>query len=81
MKNLILIGIGAISASFFIHFFNKKGEISMVDLYVGLVDKQKRTCNPENKKVRQVPDKWKPFVMEDLDALGLDADGYPVVAE
>ncbi|MET3616576.1 hypothetical protein ABID14_000196 [Peptoniphilus olsenii] len=50
----------------------------MLDLYVGLVSRQRRTCNPDNKKVRQVPGIWREAVLEDLKALGLDADGMPV---
>ncbi|WP_277220511.1 CD1375 family protein [Peptoniphilus vaginalis] len=53
----------------------------MLDLYVGLVSRQRRTCNPENKKVRQVPKIWRDAVLEDLKALGLDADGMPVKTE
>lgn len=53
----------------------------MLDLYVGLVSRQRRTCNPENKKVRQVPKIWREAVLEDLKALGLDADGMPAKIE
>ena len=53
----------------------------MIDLYVGLVSRQRRTCNPENKKVRQVPKIWRDAVLEDLKALGLDADGMPAKVE
>ncbi|WP_235932784.1 CD1375 family protein [Peptoniphilus faecalis] len=53
----------------------------MLDLYVGLVSRQRRTCNPENKKVRQVPSIWREAVLEDLKALGLDADGMPIEIE
>ena len=59
-------------------YYFRKEFYTMLDLYVGLVSRQRRTCNPENKKVRQVPDIWREAVLEDLKALGLDADGYPV---
>lgn len=69
-------------ASLFLYtFFKGKGGVSMLDLYVGLVSRQRRTCNPENKKVRQVPKIWREAVLEDLKALGLDADGMPVKVE
>lgn len=55
-----------------------KGEIDMVDMYVALVIAGRRTCNPENMEVKQVPAKYKEAVMEELTALGLDADGNPV---
>ena len=53
----------------------------MIDLYVGLVIRGKRTCDVNNKKVRQVPKIWREAVLEDLKALGLDADGMPVKME
>lgn len=49
----------------------------MLDLYVGLVVAGRRTCNPENKKVRLVPMIWRELVLKDLEALGLDSDGNP----
>lgn len=52
-----------------------KGEICMLDMYVVLVSKQRRTCNPDNHKVPQVPDNWRDDVLADLAAMGLDADG------
>lgn len=74
--NKVLIG-SAIAGLFLYKFLN--GEVErMLDLYVGLVSRQRRTCNPDNKKVRQVPGIWREAVLEDLKALGLDADGMPV---
>lgn len=78
--NRVLIGF-AIASLFLYKFFVRKGGVSMLDLYVGLVSRQRRTCNPENKKVRQVPKIWRDAVLEDLKALGLDADGMPVKVE
>lgn len=78
--NRVLIGF-AIASLFLYKFFVRKGGVNMLDLYVGLVSRQRRTCNPENKKVRQVPKIWRDAVLEDLKALGLDADGMPVDIE
>ena len=78
--NKVLIGF-AIASPFLYEFLKSKGGVSMLDLYVGLVSRQRRTCNPENKKVRQVPKIWREAVLEDLKALGLDADGMPVKME
>lgn len=79
-SNSVLIGF-AVAGLFLYKFFVRKGGVSMLDLYVGLVSRQRRTCNPENKKVRQVPKIWRDAVLEDLKALGLDADGMPVKME
>lgn len=79
-SNSVLIGF-AVASLFLYKFFARKGGVSMLDLYVGLVSRQRRTCNPENKKVRQVPAIWREAVLEDLKALGLDADGMPVKME
>lgn len=79
-SNSVLIGF-AVASLFLYKFFVRKGGVSMLDLYVGLVSRQRRTCNPENKKVRQVPKIWRGAVLEDLKALGLDADGMPVKME
>ncbi len=79
-SNSVLIGF-AMASLFLYKFFVRKGGVSMLDLYVGLVSRQRRTCNPENKKVRQVPKIWRDAVLEDLKALGLDADGMPVKME
>ena len=79
-SNSVLIGF-AVASLFLYKFFVRKGGVSMLDLYIGLVSRQRRTCNPENKKVRQVPKIWRDAVLEDLKALGLDADGMPVKME
>lgn len=79
-SNSVLIGF-AVASLFLYKFFVRKGGVDMLDLYVGLVSRQRRTCNPENKKVRQVPKIWRDAVLEDLKALGLDADGMPVKME
>ena len=55
-----------------------KGEIEMLDMYVALVIAGRRTCNKENKKVRQVAPNYREAVLADLEALGLDADGKPI---
>lgn len=78
--NSVLIGF-AVASLFLYKFFVMKGGVDMLDLYVGLVSRQRRTCNPDNKKVRQVPKIWRDAVLEDLKALGLDADGMPVKME
>lgn len=78
--NKVLIGF-AIASPFLYAFLKGRGGVNMLDLYVGLVSRQRRTCNPENKKVRQVPSIWREAVLEDLKALGLDADGMPVDIE
>lgn len=78
--NKVLIGF-AIASPFLYKILKNRGGVSMLDLYVGLVSRQRRTCNPENKKVRQVPGIWREAVLEDLKALGLDADGMPVDIE
>lgn len=78
--NSVLMGF-AVASLFLYKFFARKGGVSMLDLYVGLVSRQRRTCNPENKKVRKVPKIWRDAVLEDLKALGLDADGMPVKTE
>ena len=79
-SNSVLIGF-AVASLFLYKFFARKGGVDMLDLYVGLVSRQRRTCNPDNKKVRQVPKIWIDAVLEDLKALGLDADGMPVKIE
>ena len=76
MKNLIkLLNVSAIIALFFMSIIPRKGVKNMQDLYMGLVIAHRRTCNPENKRVRQVPSIWRDAVLEDLKALGYDADG------
>lgn len=79
-SNSVLMGF-ALASLFLYKFFVRKGGVDMLDLYVGLVSRQRRTCNPDNKKVRQVPSIWRDAVLEDLKALGLDADGMPVKME
>lgn len=59
-------------------FFILKEDKNMVDMYVALVINGRRTCNEENKSVPLVPKKWRGKVLEDLTALGLDADGNPI---
>lgn len=76
----VLIGF-AIASPFLYKNLKDRGGVSMLDLYVGLVSRQRRTCNPDNKKVRQVPSIWREAVLEDLKALGLNADGMPVKME
>lgn len=56
-----------------------KGGINMVDLYLALVIAGRRTCNPENKEVTQVPTRYRDIVTEELAAIGLDADGNPIL--
>ena len=56
-----------------------KGGIQMVDLYIALVVAGRRTCNIENREVTQVPDRYRNIVIEELTALGLDADGNPIL--
>ena len=50
----------------------------MVDMYLALVIAGRRTCDPANKAVTQVPAKYRAAVIEELEALGLDANGDPV---
>ena len=47
----------------------------MVELYFQLVVGKRRTCNPLNTMVPQVPEKYRLPVLELLAAAGLDADG------
>ena len=70
-----LMNISAIIALFFMSIIPRKGVKNMQDLYVGLVIAHRRTCNPDNKRVRQIPSMWRDAVLEDLKALGYDADG------
>ena len=50
----------------------------MVDMYLALVIAGRRTCNPENKEATLVPTRYRAKVVEELTALGLDADGNPI---
>ena len=53
----------------------------MIDMYLALVIAGRRTCNPDNKKVTLVPVRYRSKVLEELESLGLDADGNPVSEE
>ena len=59
-------------------FYMMKGENDMADMYLALVMAGRRTCNAENKRVKQVPTKYREIVLKDLAALGLDADVNPM---
>lgn len=48
----------------------------MINLYVILVKNQRRTCNPENKTITQVPAKYRDGVVAILKEQGYDLDGY-----
>ena len=50
----------------------------MIDLYVGLVIRGKRTCDENNKKVRLVPKNLRADVLEELKKQGYDANGKEV---
>lgn len=50
------------------------GGKNMVDLYVALIINSRRSFD-------KVPDKFKAAVRADLEALGLDENGYPVETE
>ena len=75
--NKVLIGF-AIASLFLYKFFKVKGGVNMLDLYVGLVSRQRRTCNPENKKVRQVPKHLREAVIAELKAQGYDENGKEI---
>lgn len=68
--NLILVTI--------IFLYIKKGFDNMLDLYTALVIAGRRTCNPETQGVTLVPERYREQVIEDLKAIGLDADGNPI---
>ena len=59
------------------NIWKMKGDIEMVDMYTALVIAGRRTCNTENTKITLVPTRYRTAVLENLDALGLDADGNP----
>lgn len=59
-------------------FFFLKGASNMVDMYTALVIAGRRTCNKENAEVTKVPTRYRDAVLENLTALGLDADGNPI---
>lgn len=50
----------------------------MIDLYVGLVINGKRTCDVNNKKVKQVPRIWRDAVIAELKARGYDENGKKI---
>lgn len=50
----------------------------MVDMYLALVIAGRRTCDPANTSIKQVPDKYRAAVIKELTALGLDANGDPI---
>lgn len=50
----------------------------MIDLYVGLVIRGKRTCDVNNKKVRQVPKHLRDEVIAELSAQGYDENGKKI---
>lgn len=50
----------------------------MIDLYVGLVIRGKRTCDVNNKKVRQVPKLLRDAVIAELKAQGYDENGKEI---
>jgi len=62
----------------YIIFLFKRRFLNMVDMYLALVIAGRRTCNPENKEVTLVPTRYRAKVVEELTALGLDADGNPI---
>ena len=47
----------------------------MIQIYYNLVIAGRRTCNPENKTVTQVPESLKADVIELLTKAGRDLDG------
>lgn len=69
--------ISFLGATVVLMIWNRKGDIEMVDMYTALVIAGKRTCNTENTKITLVPSRYRTAVLENLDALGLDADGSP----
>lgn len=50
----------------------------MVEMYLSLVLAGRRTCDPENKDIKQVPARYSSYVIEELKAMGLDANGDPI---
>lgn len=51
----------------------------MLDLYIALVIAGRRTCNPATNGVTLVPERYRAQVIDNLNAIGLDADGNPIV--
>lgn len=58
-----------------------KGVEDMEVTYFHLVMLGRYTCNPENKKTKQVMARFKPLVIELLEESELDLDGNPIVLE
>jgi hypothetical protein len=56
-----------------------RGAIHMVDMYLALVIAGRRTCDPTNTEIVLVPKKYRDAVLVELKALGLDANGDPIV--
>lgn len=50
----------------------------MIDLYVGLVIRGKRTCDVNNKKVKLVPANLRETVIEELKNQGYDENGKKI---
>ena len=50
----------------------------MIDLYVGLVIRGKRTCDVKNKEVKLVPANLRDAVIEELKNQGYDESGKKV---
>lgn len=50
----------------------------MIDLYVGLVIRGKRTCDVKNKEVKLVPVNLRDAVIEELKNQGYDENGKKV---
>lgn len=50
----------------------------MDEFYFGLVKAHRRTCNLDNKKVRQVPPNWRDAVLALLKEGGYDEDGNKI---
>lgn len=60
---------------------NKVGGDEMIANLFNLVTIQRYTCNPENKKARQVHARYRNEVLELLELSGLDADGNSIITE
>ena len=50
----------------------------MIDLYVGLVIRGKRTCDVKNKEVKLVPANLREAVFAELKARGYDENGKKI---
>ena len=60
---------------------NRIGGDEMIANLFNLVTIQRYTCNPENKSVRLVHERYRDEVLELLALSGLDADGNSITAE